>query len=98
MVGKNKRGEQGLSSSSAGTPELKTKKARTVMADREEHNSKAAEVAAGSLAELMTSLKTMNSEMHEHVSKLYEEINVVRFEMKAEIQQINQSVKEVEKS
>ena len=50
------------------------------------------------LEEIASSIYVMNAEMKENVSKLYEELNILRYELKKEIDAIKSTTEDLEKS
>ena len=50
------------------------------------------------LEEIASSIYVMNAEMKENFSKLYEELNILRYELKKEIDAIKSTTEDLEKS
>ena len=102
-MGKQKRGERGSSSSSQGEGALDSKKEshervkdRGRWTWRAEHGVPNAQQTK--LEEIASSIYVMNAEMKENFSKLYEELNILRYELKKEIDAIKSTTEDLEKS
>ena len=94
-MGKQKRGERGSSSSSQGEGALDSKKARVMSgskAEEDEHGVPNAQQTK--LEEIGSSIYVMNAEMKENFSKL----NILRYELKKEIDAIKSTTEDLEKS
>ena len=98
-MGKQKRGERGSSSSSQGEGALDSKKVRVMSGSKTEEDEHGVPNAQQTkLEEIASSIYVMNAEMKENFSKLYEELNILRYELKKEIDAIKSTTEDLEKS
>ena len=98
-MGKQKCGERSSSSSSQGEGALDSKKVRVMSrskTEEDEHGMPNAQQTK--LEEIASSIYVMNAEMKENFSKLYEELNILRYELKKEIDAIKSTTEDLEKS
>ena len=98
-MGKQKRGERGSSSSSQGEGALDSKKVRVMSGSKTEEDEHGVPNAQQTkLEEIASSIYVMNAEMKENFSKLYEELNILRYELKKKIDAIKSTTEDLEKS
>ena len=94
-MGKQKRGERGSSSSSQGEGALDSKKVRVMSGSKTEEDEHGVPNAQQTkLEEIGSSIYVMNAEMKENFSKL----NILRYELKKEIDAIKSTTEDLEKS
>ena len=88
---KSKRSERSSSSTISCSSPLEAKKVKMMDVDQRKSSETTIEDVA-------RAIKVMNGEMSENFSKLNEEIAIFRHEVKTEVQELNNTIKELEKS
>ena len=98
-MGKQKRGERGSSSSSQGEGALDSKKVRVMSRSKTEEDEHGVPNARQTkLEEIASSIYVMNAEIKEKFSKLYEELKILRHELKKEVDAIKSTTEDLEQS